>query len=229
MGDICTRNCSFCSVKTGKPGALDPDEPKRVLQAARELRLKHVVITSVTRDDLADGGAGFYVEIVDLFKRELPGVTLELLVPDFQGNEGAVDLVAGSGLDVFNHNVETVPSLYSKIRPQAIYSRSLAVLKRAADHGVAVKSGLMAGLGESKSEMLAVMEDLFRNGCRILTIGQYLRPSRDQVPVVEFVNPEVFEHYARCAKEMGFESVFSGPYVRSSYRAGEFVPGKSSS
>ena len=227
MGDICTRNCSFCSVKTGRPGALDPDEPKRVLQAARELQLKHVVITSVTRDDLADGGAGFYVEIVKLFKRELPGVTMELLVPDFQGNEEAVDLVAGSGLDVFNHNVETVPSLYSKIRPQAIYNRSLAVLKRASEHGVAVKSGLMAGLGESESEMLAVMEDLLSNGCTILTIGQYLRPSRDQVPVVEFVNPEVFEHYASCAKKMGFESVFSGPYVRSSYRAGNFVPGKS--
>jgi lipoic acid synthetase len=225
MGDTCTRDCSFCSVTHGKPAALDPGEPLRVLQAAKELHLRHVVITSVTRDDLSDGGASFFVEIVKLFRDELPEVTIEILVPDFQGKWDSIDRVAGSGLHVFNHNIETVPSLYKKVRPQALYSRSLSVLKRASTHGVVVKSGLMVGLGESESEVLEVMQDLRDNGCTVLTIGQYLRPSPDQTPVVEYVKPEIFEKYSVLGKEMGFVSVFSGPFVRSSYRAGEFFPG----
>lgn len=226
MGTICTRNCSFCNVEHGKPGHLDMDEIFRVVDASRELKLNHVVITSVTRDDLPDGGAAFFAKLVEQFRRDLPGVTVEVLIPDFQGIASSIDTVICSKPDILNHNVETVPRLYAEIRPQANYTRSLLVLKRAAQQGLVTKSGIMVGLGEKESDVLDVMRDLRDHGCSILTIGQYLRPSPQKTPVVDFINPQQYERYTEKGKEMGFSAVFAGPYVRSSYRAEEVLHGK---
>lgn len=224
LGDVCTRNCAFCAVETGKPKPVDPGEPRRVAEAAHRLGLRHVVVTSVTRDDLPDGGAGHFARTV-VAVRAACGATVELLVPDFRGRRRDAETVLDTGPEVFNHNVETVPRLYPEVRPQADYRRSLDVLAAAAAHSPATvtKSGMMLGLGECEDEVLGVMGDLRQAGVRALTLGQYLSPSSAHHPVVEFVPPERFESCRRRALAMGFEAVASGPFVRSSYRAAEMA------
>ncbi|HEX7526804.1 MAG TPA: lipoyl synthase [Gaiellaceae bacterium] len=223
LGTACTRGCRFCAVDCASPVPPDCGEPGRVAAAADRMRLRHVVVTMVTRDDLPDGGAGHVVATIEQLRRRLPGVSLEVLVSDFGGAEEAIDAVALALPDVFNHNVETVPRLYAEVRPQADYARSLAVLARAHKVAPAVttKSGLMVGLGETSDEVDAVLADLRAAGVDIVTIGQYLRPSAKHLPVAEYVAPEAFMRYAAVARTLGFAGVASGPFVRSSYRAGE--------
>ncbi len=227
MGERCTRGCRFCAVEGGPPEALDPTEPQRVAAAARELALSHVVITSVTRDDLLDGGASHFAATVRAVREALPEATIEVLVPDFLGDDAAIHAVVEAGLDVFNHNVETVPRLYAEVRPGADYRRSLHVLEHA--HSLApsvpTKSGFMLGLGEEHEEVLLVMDDLRSVGCQFLTLGQYLRPSPRHLPVARFVPPPEFEELGRAAREKGFAFVASAPFVRSSYRAHEALGG----
>jgi len=220
LGSVCTRNCTFCAVAGGVPLPPDPDEPARIAEAVRRMELRHVVITSVTRDDLPDGGAGQFSRTI----RAVHGsaaADVEVLVPDFGGHLDDADRVLEAGPEVFNHNVETVPRLYPEVRPQADYARSLAVLARAGERSpsAAVKSGLMLGLGETGDELDAVLVELLDVGCRVLTLGQYLAPSEAHHPVVEFVAPERFKELERRALEMGFAAVASGPFVRSSYHA----------
>jgi lipoyl synthase len=219
MGAVCTRSCAFCSVKNGCTSPLDQTEIGRVVDAAREMGLHHVVITSVTRDDLPDGGALFFAEMVAAFRNELPEVTVELLIPDLKGDLNALATVYASKPDVFNHNVETVPSLYSAIRPQADYQRSLMVLRGAALAGLLTKSGIMVGLGETPQEVFAVLDDLNTCGCTVVTIGQYLQPSPRQTAVRAYVSPRQFEIYAEYGGRDGKIKVIAGPYVRSSYHA----------
>lgn len=219
MGNICTRNCRFCNISHGIPDKPDCNEPAYLTGAVKNLKLKHVVITSVTRDDLEDGGASHYALIVNTLKKELPLVTIELLIPDFCGKIESLDLVLSSHPDVLNHNVETVPRLYPLIRAQAQFERSLGVILHAAKAGFVTKSGLMVGLGETPEEIIETMKILRDHGCAMITIGQYLQPSADQIPVAEFIHPDQFDIYAGKAKEMGFIEVFAGPFVRSSYRA----------
>jgi len=225
LGDTCTRSCRFCAVKKGIPLPPDPEEPRRVAEAARTLSLHHVVVTSVTRDDLPDGGAEHFAKTIRAIRECLPQATVEVLVPDFQGSAEALEVVLAARPDVLNHNVETVPRLYSLVRPQADYARSLELLRRtrARYPGVLVKSGLMVGLGETQKEVEAVLWDLKEAGCDVVTIGQYLRPTAWHLPVVAYVPPEVFAHYREYALRLGFRGVASGPFVRSSYRAEEFV------
>lgn len=219
LGNVCTRSCRFCAVSKGAPAPVDPEEPKRVAEAASRLGLNYVVVTSVTRDDLADGGAQQFERTVSELR--INESRVEVLIPDFQGNLKALKTVAGAKPDVINHNVETVPDLYQLIRPQADYQRSLELLSnvKRIDGGICTKSGLMVGLGETFEEVRRVLEDLRRVRCDIVTIGQYISPSKSHVPVVEYVNPEVFEKYRIVGLEMGFRNVFSGPFVRSSYQA----------
>ncbi|TDA69792.1 MAG: lipoyl synthase [Clostridia bacterium] len=226
LGDICTRNCRFCAVKGGQPGPPDPDEPQRVSEAAARLGLRHVVVTSVTRDDLVDGGAGQFAFTIAALRSRLPEAVVEVLTPDFQGSAGAVGTVVAAGPHIFNHNLETVPRLYRQVRPGADYRRSLEVLRLAKETEAAVytKSGLMVGLGEKVAEVELVMQDLRAAGCDILTIGQYLQPTAGHLPVQEFVHPDVFSHYERLGRDMGFVHVASGPFVRSSYQADAFSP-----
>jgi len=221
LGDACTRRCRFCAVPGGPPAPPDPGEPARVAAAARELRLRHVVITSVTRDDLPDGGAGAFAAAIRAVRAALPGATVEVLTPDFQGLEPALAIVLDESPDVFNHNLETVRRLQSEVRPQASYDRSLRVLAFAATRrgGRAVKSGLMLGLGETDGEADGALKDLRAAGVSFLTLGQYLAPTRSSWPVARFIEPEAFDAWARRAKELGFGRVESGPLVRSSYRA----------
>jgi lipoic acid synthetase len=219
LGNICTRFCTFCGVNHGTPLPVDVDEPEKLIAAIKSLRLNHVVITSVTRDDLLDGGAGVYAETITRIKQTIPAVTVEILIPDFNGNQPALEMVISRKPDIFNHNIETIPRLYSLIRPQAQYQRSLDVLSLAARSGLTVKSGIMVGLGESEKEVHQVMRDLYSSGCRIITIGQYLRPSIQQTPVIEHVSPEQFSSYEKVGQALGFSSVFAGPFVRSSYMA----------
>jgi lipoic acid synthetase len=223
MGERCTRGCGFCAVGSLEPEALDPTEPERVAAAAAELGLSHVVITSVTRDDVADGGAAHFAATVDAVRRKLPKATVEVLVPDFAGDEEAVAVVCDAGVDVFNHNVETVPRLYPEVRPGADYRRSLRVLELAGRlrPETPTKSGVMLGLGEEREEVLAVMDDLRAVGCEILTLGQYLQPSPRHLPVARFVPPEEFGELGEAARRKGFGFVASDPFVRSSYRAHE--------
>ncbi len=225
MGDVCTRNCGFCAVGEGSPKRLDTEEPLRIAEAAGELKLKHVVITSVTRDDLPDGGASHFAATVLAVRRELPEATIEVLIPDFNGNVEAVGEVVRSRPNVFNHNLETVPRLYPGVRPQARYRRSLEVLRCAGglDEGLLTKSGLMVGLGEEESEVLQVMADLREVECNMLTIGQYLRPSKKHLPVVEYIHPDRFDYYREQGEKMGFLHVASAPLVRSSFNAEEAV------
>lgn len=223
-GAVCTRGCRFCAVEPGDPEPLDPTEPERVARAAAELRLEHVVVTMVTRDDLVDGAAGHVAAVIRAIRNAVPGAAVEVLTSDLGGSDAALDVVLAERPDVFNHNVETVPRLYATVRPQADYGRSLRILRRAADvDGLPVKSGLMLGLGESFEEVVAVLADLRQAGCSIVTVGQYLRPSRNHLPVVEFVHPEVFAAVEAEARALGFAAVFSGPFVRSSYHAREAV------
>ncbi len=223
LGDVCTRGCRFCSVDKGCPLPPEPQEPERVALAAKELGLRYVVVTSVTRDDLPDGGAEQFARTITALREHLPGAKVEVLTPDFGGSPEALRRVLEAGPDVFNHNVETVPRLYPVVRPQADYSRSLRVLEMAARMrpDMPVKSGLMVGLGETFQEVVQVMKDLRQAGCSILTIGQYLQPTKKNLPVVEYVRPEVFEQYRQRALEMGFSYVASGPMVRSSMNAEE--------
>lgn len=219
MGNTCTRHCSFCSVNHGVPESIDPAEPQKVLDAIKTLKLRHVVITSVTRDDLYDGGASVYTEIITLVRQALPEITIEILIPDLKGNLQALERIISVKPDIFNHNIETVPRLYPLIRPQALYQRSLYVLEMAAKGGLNVKSGLMVGLGETVTEVLQVMKDMYAIGCRIITIGQYLQPSDYQTQVKEFITPDQFSSYEKIGYEIGFSSVFAGPFIRSSYMA----------
>jgi len=220
MGDTCMRRCNFCAVKHGAPAPLDADEPARVAEAASRMRLSYVVVTSVTRDDLPDGGALHFRRTVEAIRRRT-NASVEVLTPDFRGVMDSVETVASAWPAVYNHNVETVPRLYAAIRPQADYARSVRVLEYVASRhpSVRTKSGLMVGLGESRDEVLGVMHDLRRAGCRMLTIGQYLQPSRRQAPVERFVTPEEFDNYRREGEAMGFAATAAGPFVRSSYRA----------
>ncbi len=225
MGGACTRGCRFCAVETQCPEPLDPNEPARVGEAVARLGLRHVVITSVTRDDLTDGGAAHFVAVMNAVRAAAPDAAVEVLTSDFAGDLGSVDLVADARPDVFNHNVETVPRLYTEVRPQAVYERSLEVLRRVSRRrsDVPTKSGLMLGLGETPDEVRAVMRDLRAHGVTMLTLGQYLRPSSRHLPVTEFVEPEVFAQLARDGYAMGFDAVASAPFVRSSYHAGELA------
>jgi lipoyl synthase len=223
LGDNCTRNCSFCNISNSPPDAPDTEEPQRVAATVLNLKLKHVVITSVTRDDLPDGGAGAFAAVLKAIKDSCPGVTTELLIPDFQGDLSALELVLNMKPNVLNHNVETVPRLYSLVRPQAIFSRSLQLLKRVAERGHFTKSGMMVGLGETEAEVRELLDELRRVDCRFVTIGQYLQPSRSNLPVDRYVEPEEFDRYKEYAFEIGFQQVQSGALVRSSYQAGEFL------
>ena len=221
MGDICTRACAFCNVATGKPRALDPTEPMRVAEAAAELGLKHIVITSVDRDDLADGGAGHFVAVVDAVRDKAPQTSIEILTPDFRNKSSALEIIAAVRVDIFNHNLETVPRLYKTIRPGARYEGSLDLLremkKRRPD--LFTKSGLMVGLGETKDEILQVMDDMREAQVDFITIGQYLRPTLKHAEVVRYVRPQEFEDYAAHARAKGFLMVASSPMTRSSYHA----------
>ncbi len=223
LGDHCTRNCRFCAVGHGSPCKPDTEEPLRIAEAAERLGLRHVVITSVTRDDLPDGGAAQFAAVVRAVRERIHGVTVEVLVPDFQGSEDALRTVIAARPDVINHNVETVPRLYSIIRPDADYERSLRLLARTRElaPNIVTKSGLMVGLGETMDEVRAVLGDLNDIHCAILTIGQYLQPSPEQVPVERYLSPDEFAHLKTEALDRDFAAVASGPYVRSSYHAGE--------
>jgi lipoyl synthase len=229
MGDRCTRDCGFCAVPTGGTEQLDAGEPERLAGAAAAMGLKHVVITSVTRDDLPDGGSGHFSATIEAVRDALPDASVEVLVPDFGGRAADIDRVIEAAPDVFNHNVETVRRLYPVVRPQADYDRSLAVLTRAADAGLATKSGFMVGLGESAEGVEGLMGDLLGAGCRFLTAGQYLRPAEENLPVTRYWEPEEFDALERTALAMGFEAVASGPLVRSSYFAHEMFAGKKGS
>ena len=279
MGEVCTRNCRFCAVETGKPAPLDEDEPRRVARAVKELGLKHVVLTSVTRDDLADGGAGHFIAAMREIRELVPEASVEILVPDFGGNAEAVRAVVEAGPEIFAHNVETVPRLYAKVRPQAVWERSLEVLRKAREEStkaskgaispcatrprrakqglntscgggwnprpttadttcigkesadcssrsLLVKSGLMVGLGESREEILEVFRELRSVGVDILTVGQYLQPTPEHLPVVEYLPMGAYEEFAAAAKGLGFRSVSAAPLVRSSYHAGQMAQGK---
>jgi lipoic acid synthetase len=219
LGDICTRSCGFCAVKTGKPVGLDIDEPRRVAQAVKLMGIKHAVITSVNRDDLKDGGAGIFAETIKKIRELVPECRVEVLIPDFKGDENALDIVIEAKPDILNHNVETVPRLYKIVRPQAKYERSLKVLEYCKKHGLVTKTGLMLGIGEKTEEVIDVMKDLRSIDVDILTLGQYLQPTKMHLPVDRFVQPEEFEMLKKIGLEMGFKYVESGPLVRSSYHA----------
>ena len=222
LGNTCTRNCRFCAVNHGRPEDVDPGEPCAVAATAKHLGLLHVVITSVTRDDLADGGAAHFAATIREVRAELPQSTVEVLIPDFQGSAAALETVMEACPDVINHNTETVPRLYSTVRPQAEYRRSLQLIDRVSRSGrrIVTKSGLMLGLGEKTDEVLAVMAELRTAGCQMLTLGQYLRPSPQHLPVVRYVEPDTFRTLAEKAYAMGFANVAAGPLVRSSFHAG---------
>jgi lipoic acid synthetase len=225
MGDVCTRNCGFCAVHHGKPVALDPGEPDRVGRAVAELGLRHVVVTSVDRDDLADGGAAHFAATAHAIRRHAAACSIEFLVPDFKGRGESVDTVADAPIEIFNHNTETVPRLYRVARAGAGYERSLEVLRRAKRRraGMITKSGLMLGLGEEREEVLAVLRDLVAVGCDILTLGQYLQPTRNHLPVTRYLHPDEFRDLGAEALRLGFGHVQSGPLVRSSYHAWDQV------
>ncbi len=230
LGDVCTRNCTFCAVTHGQPAPLDVNEPQHVAEAAKRLGLQHVVVTSVTRDDLHDGGAEHFAQTIHSLRKILPDATVEVLVPDFRGSAEAIEVVIRAKPTVFNHNLETVPRLYPSVRPQADYHVSLQILNRAKelDNTIITKSGLMLGLGESREEVLETMQDLRQVNCDVLTLGQYLRPSPSHFPVARFLHPSGFDGLRIKGEEMGFQSVVSGPFVRSSYRAKDIVRGHSS-
>jgi len=221
LGDVCTRACRFCNVTSGRPGPLDPDEPRRVAEAVQAMGLRHAVVTSVTRDDLPDGGAAAFAEVIRQIRAAQPGCTIEVLIPDFQGDMDALAVVMAARPDVLNHNVETVPRLFPRVQPRNRYEWSLAILRQAKHLApdVLTKSGLMVGLGETMEEVLAVMADLRQAAVDILTIGQYLQPSRRHLPIDRYVTPAEFETYRQRGLEMGFGWVESAPLVRSSFHA----------
>lgn len=225
MGDICTRHCRFCAVKKGKPSLLNPDEPGNVARAVSELQLKHVVVTSVTRDDLSDGGVAHFSKTVNAIRQVKPHPTVEVLIPDFKGSLSALQTIVDSYPEVINHNLETIPRLYAEVRPEVDYHRSLNLLRavRSMDGRILTKSGLMLGLGEEHDEVVAVMEDLLAVGCSLLTIGQYLAPSFEHHPVIRYVTPQEFDEYESIGENMGFDFVASSPFVRSSFQAAEMM------
>ncbi len=221
LGEVCTRNCTFCAVKKGTPQPLDLSEPEHLLEAVEKLALQYVVITSVTRDDLADGGASYFTWTIKLLHQQVNGLRVEVLVPDFGGSSEALQTVVDAHPDVLNHNVETVPRLYPEVRPMADYERSVRILSevKRVNPGIVTKSGLMLGLGETEEEVIEVMHDLREADCDLLTIGQYLRPSAGHHPAVRFIPPPEFAEYARLGKSLGFIEVASAPLVRSSFEA----------
>ncbi len=222
LGDKCTRNCGFCSVEHKKPDVPDPDEPLRVAMAAKKMNLHYVVVTSVTRDDLEDGGAEIFAMTIKAIKKEIPGSMVEVLIPDFTGNEAALQKVLDAGPAVLNHNIETVPELYPLVRPRAVYERSLEILRYAASYSdIPVKSGMMAGLGETDDGIERTIHDLYDAGCRIFTMGQYLQPTKKHLPVARYVTPEKFKFWEKRAMEIGFKKAVCGPFVRSSFHAKE--------
>ncbi len=225
LGSSCTRNCSFCAVESSNPKPVDESEPERVALAAKELGLKYVVITSVTRDDLKDGGAGYFAETIKAIRKHLPGAKVEVLTPDFKGDYDSIKTVIESGPDVFNHNVETVPRLYKYVRPQANYIVSLNVLLNAKTiaPSIAAKSGFMLGLGETYNEVVEVLKNLRKVGCDVVTIGQYLRPTKKNLPVREYIRPEIFNDYKEIALDLGFKYAASSPLARSSMNAEEML------
>ncbi len=223
MGDICTRNCKFCDIKFGRPEPLDSHEPDHLVKAAKKLGLKHVVITSVTRDDLPDGGASHFAKITEKLREYDENIVIELLIPDLKGKEGDIRKIIESKPDIINHNIEVVPRLFRKVTPQANYERSLKLLKmvKEMDPAIYTKSGLMVGLGETKDEVIELMKDLREAECDILTVGQYLKPPSSDLEIEEFVHPSIFKEYEERAYEMGFQFVASAPFVRSSFNAEE--------
>ncbi len=226
LGNICTRDCRFCSIATGKPEGLDLEEPQRVAEAAEKMGLKHLVVTSVTRDDLPDGGADIFARTITAVKARVPGITVEVLTPDFWGRKESLYKVLDAGPIVFNHNLETVKRLQRSIRSGATYERSLQILKYAAEYGdgsIKVKTGIMLGLGETNEEVMDCLRDAFAHGVRLLTIGQYMAPTREHAHTKRFVTPKEFADFEAAAYEIGFEAVASGPLVRSSYRADKMV------
>lgn len=222
-GAVCTRNCRFCNVTGGKPGPLDPQEIEDIVRSVKELKLKHVVITSVTRDDLPDGGARHWAAMIRRLHEECPGVTMEVLIPDMQGRTDLLDIILAEHPDVISHNLETVRRLTPEVRRVATYERSLQVLRYLADKGANTKSGIMLGLGETEEEVLQAMDDLRAVGCRIMTIGQYLQPSKLHYPVQDYIHPDKFEEYRLRGIEKGFAHIESAPMVRSSYHAEKHV------
>jgi len=228
-GDRCTRACGFCAVTTAKPFALEEDEPQRVAEAVIRMKLKHVVITAVARDDLKDGGANHFARVIAAIQKMDPSIIIEVLVPDFHADDSCIQTVLDARPDIYNHNMETVERLTPVVRSRAKYRTSLQVLRRAKQfssrgRGIVTKSGIMLGLGETEPEIFQTMDDLREVGCQVLTMGQYLRPTPNHLPVVEFVTPEQFDLYGEIARKKGFEHVASGPLVRSSYHAADFHP-----
>ncbi len=220
LGDICTRSCGFCAVKTGRPEyGLDWDEPRRVVDAVKLMSIRHAVITSVNRDERQDGGAPIFAETIRLIRSEVSGVTVEVLIPDFKGSEEALNIVLDARPDILNHNLETVPRLYRTVRPQANYLQSLEVLERSKRRGIVAKTGLMLGIGEKTEEVIEVMKDVRKTKCDILTLGQYLQPTYKHLPVDRYAHPDEFRMLKELGMEMGFRHVESGPLVRSSYHA----------
>ncbi|NBU51564.1 MAG: lipoyl synthase [Chitinophagia bacterium] len=219
LGNVCTRSCSFCAVKTGRPPAYDEDEPRRVAEAIRLMQLKHAVITSVNRDELKDRGAEIWYQTVVQVKEQSPETTIETLIPDVRANWEALHRMIEGGQEVVSHNMETVKRLYRKVRPQAKYDRSLEQIQRTKDAGKRTKSGFMVGLGETKDEVLEIMSDLHQHGCDVVTIGQYLQPTKRHLEVDEYVHPDTFAYYKEEGLKMGIDFVESGPLVRSSYHA----------
>lgn len=221
LGDTCTRSCGFCNIKVGIPNELDLNEPQRVADSVRHLNLRHAVITSVNRDELKDGGAFIFAQTVKFIREAMPLTTVEILIPDFRGSETAFEIIMNHPPDILNHNLETVQRLYHVVRPQAKYERSLNLIKWFKTRGLKTKSGIMVGIGEKKDEVLELMNDLVSYGCNILTIGQYLQPTKMHLPVDRFVTPDEFRYYKEEGLKMGFKIVESSPLVRSSYHADE--------
>lgn len=224
LGDICTRSCGFCAIKVGRPSAVDPDEPKRVAETAKAMRLRHVVVTSVARDELEDEGAGQFAVTIHALREAIPNVIIEVLTPDFKGKRWCIKIVADAKPDIYNHNIETVERLTPQVRVGARYHRTLELLQyvKHADPSIYTKSGLMLGLGETREEVIQTLRDLRNAGVDAVTIGQYLRPTMRHLAVQEYIRPEVFAEYERIGMEMGFLFVASGPFIRSSYNAVEF-------
>jgi lipoic acid synthetase len=223
LGDTCTRSCGFCAVKTGRPTFLDTEEPERVADAARLMNLRHVVITSVNRDELPDGGASVFAETIRATRRANPNTRIEVLIPDFKGKEESLKYIFDARPDILNHNTETVPSMYRVVRPQAKYQWSLKVLRRGKEEGFITKTGIILGLGETRQELITVMADLVEIKVDILTLGQYLQPTRHHLPVHRFLHPDEFKELHEIGMDMGFRNVESGPLVRSSYHAEQHI------
>lgn len=219
LGDTCTRSCGFCNVKVGLPNELDLDEPRRVAESVESLNLKHVVITSVNRDELKDGGASIFSESVRLIRERMPDTTIEILIPDFKGEEHALEIILKNPPDILNHNLETVKRLYHAVRPQAKYERSLEVIRWFKQNGLRTKSGIMVGIGETKEEVAELINDLHNSGCDIMTIGQYLQPTKNHLPVHRYVTLDEFKFYKEYGLQIGLKAVESSPLVRSSYHA----------